>query len=60
MYWLITRMSSKYTHKPVHNMALTRGSGLVLGVETVGNISENDINVMMSTNVIGLINVRHE
>lgn len=32
-------------------------SGLVRGVETVGNISEADINVMMATNVTGLINM---
>jgi 3-hydroxy acid dehydrogenase/malonic semialdehyde reductase len=32
-------------------------SGLVIGMERVGEISEDDIQVMMNTNVIGLINV---
>jgi NADP-dependent 3-hydroxy acid dehydrogenase YdfG len=32
-------------------------SGLVKGMEHVGDILEEDINVMMDTNVTGLINV---
>ena len=33
------------------------GSGLVKGVEKVGEIAEDDIKVMFDTNVTGLINV---
>ena len=33
-------------------------SGLVKGMEQVGDISEDDIRIMMDTNVTGLINVR--
>lgn len=35
-------------------------SGLVKGVDKVGEIAEEDINIMMSTNVTGLINVSHQ
>lgn len=34
-------------------------SGLVKGVDKVGEIAEEDIDIMMSTNVTGLINVNH-
>jgi 3-hydroxy acid dehydrogenase/malonic semialdehyde reductase len=33
------------------------GSGLVKGVEKVGEIAEDDIKLMFDTNVTGLINV---
>jgi NADP-dependent 3-hydroxy acid dehydrogenase YdfG len=33
------------------------GSGLVKGMDKVGEIEEDDIKVMMDTNVTGLINV---
>jgi NADP-dependent 3-hydroxy acid dehydrogenase YdfG len=33
------------------------GSGLVKGVDKVGEIAEDDIKVMFDTNVTGLINV---
>jgi NADP-dependent 3-hydroxy acid dehydrogenase YdfG len=33
-------------------------SGLVKGMEQVGDVSEDDIRIMMDTNVTGLINVR--
>ncbi|KAL7267314.1 hypothetical protein RUND412_010106 [Rhizina undulata] len=36
---------------------LVNNAGLVKGVDKVGEISENDINVMMQTNVTGLINM---
>lgn len=35
-------------------------SGLVKGVDKVGEIAEEDIDIMMSTNVTGLINVNHQ
>ena len=34
-------------------------SGLVKGMDKVGEIAEDDIKVMMDTNVTGLINVPH-
>ena len=33
--------------------------GLVKGIDKVGEILEEDLNIMMMTNVFGLINVRH-
>ena len=38
-------------------MCLCR-SGLAKGIENVGEIAEEDVNIMMTTNVIGLIGVR--
>jgi len=32
-------------------------SGLVKGMDKVGEIAEEDVNIMMTTNVIGLIGV---
>lgn len=34
-------------------------SGLVRGVDKVGEIAEEDIDIMISTNVTGLINVNY-
>jgi 3-hydroxy acid dehydrogenase/malonic semialdehyde reductase len=37
---------------------LVNNAGLVKGADKVGEIKEEDIDVMMTTNVLGLINVR--
>jgi hypothetical protein len=42
---------------PRHTAESKNGSGLVKGMDKVGEISEDDIKVMMDTNVTGLINV---
>lgn len=38
-------------------IALANNSGLVKGIDKVGDIAEDDVKVMFDTNVTGLINV---
>lgn len=52
----ITRLPGEWRSIDV----LVNNAGLAIGLEKVGEISEDDINVMMTTNVIGLINLTQQ
>jgi 3-hydroxy acid dehydrogenase/malonic semialdehyde reductase len=41
----------------IAGVAVADNSGLVKGIDNVGDIAEDDVKVMFDTNVTGLINV---